>query len=153
MGYLEKVLQPGETVHYRARLTKASYIVGAAALVVAVVVYLLTANVNPRWIGLAASLLILAWALYSLATAWFRQWTTEIAVTDRRVILKRGFIRRQTTEINNDKVESVEVHQSVLGRLLGYGTVTIRGTGTGLEPIRDIDSPLEFRSRLTASVR
>ncbi len=153
MGYVDRVLQPGETVHYTARLTRASYIPGGVALVLALLVYLLTSNVNPRWLGIVAALLILAWALYSLGTTWFRQWTTEIAVTDRRVIIKRGFIRRATTEINNEKIESVDVRQTILGRLLGYGTITIRGTGTGLEPIDNIDNPLQFRSRLTATAR
>ena len=55
--------------------------------------------------------------------AWFIRWITEFAVTDRRVISKRGFIMRDTDEMNMDKVESVDVDQSILGRLLDYGTV------------------------------
>lgn len=151
MGYVDKVLQPGETVIYRARLTRSSYILGGLALIVALLVYLFTRSLTPRWLFIAISLLILAYALYSLGTTWFTQWTTEVAVTNRRVILKRGFIRRRTTEINNDKVESVDVHQSIAARILGYGTVTIRGTGTGLEPVRNIDNPLAFRSKITAA--
>jgi Bacterial PH domain len=49
-----------------------------------------------------------------------------------------------------DKVESVEVKQSVLGRILNYGDVEIRGVGTGFEPLRMIDSPLELRNHITA---
>jgi hypothetical protein len=64
---------------------------------------------------------------------WFRWWITEIAVTNRRVIYKKGFIRRRTNEMNMDKVESVQVD---LGRMLDYGNVTILGTGEGFETLR-----------------
>jgi len=102
----------------------------------------------------------LIWLMVSLACAiiglvmlvqtWVRRWTTEIDVTDRRIVYKRGLIRRYTVEMNMDKVESVDVDQSIFGRLLNYGDVTIRGTGVGLEPLRGIDAPLEFRNQVTA---
>ena len=82
--------------------------------------------------------------------AWFRRWTTEIDVTDRRIVYKRGFISRHTVEMNMDKVESVDVDQSVLGRMLDYGDITIHGTGIGIEPLRSIGSPLDFRNHVTA---
>jgi uncharacterized membrane protein YdbT with pleckstrin-like domain len=63
---------------------------------------------------------------------------------------KAGFIRRRTFEMNLDKVESVDVDQSIPGRLLGYGDVTIRGVGEGFETIRMIASPLQFRNHITA---
>ena len=88
--------------------------------------------------------------LFSLIGAWFRRWTTELAVTDRRIIYKRGFIRRRSIEMNMDKVESVDVDQSVLGRIFDYGDITVRGTGSGLEPLKGIESPIEFRSHVTA---
>ena len=62
-------------------------------------------------------------------SAWFRRWTTEIDVTDRRIVYKRGFINRHTVEMNMDKVESVDVDQSFWGRLLDYGDIIVRGTG------------------------
>jgi uncharacterized membrane protein YdbT with pleckstrin-like domain len=76
--------------------------------------------------------------------------TTELVVTDRRVIYKSGLISRHTLEMNNSKVESVDVDQSLLGRLLGFGTIVVRGTGGSLEPIRQIGDPLTFRSHITA---
>lgn len=83
-------------------------------------------------------------------SAWFRRWTTEIDVTDRRIVYKRGFVRRHTVEMNMDKVESVDVDQSILGRMLNYGDITIRGTGVGIEPLQNIDAPLDFRNQVTA---
>ena len=84
-------------------------------------------------------------------SAWFRRWTTEIDVTDRRIVYKRGFIRRHTVEMNMDKIESVDVDQSILGCMLNYGDITIRGTGVGIEPLHNIDAPLEFRNKVTAA--
>ena len=82
--------------------------------------------------------------------AWFIRWTNEIVVTDRRVIHAHGFIQRHTVEVHMDKIESVDVDQTVLGRILDYGDVTIRGTGTTLEPIREVDRPIALRNEVTA---
>src|SRR5262249_56933771 len=101
-------------------------------------------------IGVIVAGLCLAVGLILLAQEWFRWWTTEIAVTNRRVIYKTGFIWRDTTEMHMDKVESVEVKQSILGRILDYGDVEIRGVGTGFEPLRMIAAPLELRNHITA---
>ena len=98
------------------------------------------------WIAGILFIVAAAWLFH----AWFRRWTTEIAVTDRRIIYKRGFIRRRTIEMHLDKVESVDVNQSILGRILNYGDVTILGVGEGKETIATIASPLAFRSYITA---
>ena len=101
-------------------------------------------------IALLAALVCALVGLGLALGAWFRRWTTEIDVTDRRIVYKRGFIRRHTVEMNMDKVESVDVDQSILGRMLNYGDITIRGTGVGIEPLHNIDAPLEFRNQVTA---
>ena len=73
--------------------------------------------------------------------------TTELVITNRRVIAKFGLIRRNTIELNLSKIESIRVEQSILGRLLNYGTVFLIGTGGSKEPIPRISHPLEFRRR------
>ena len=78
------------------------------------------------------------------------QSTTEFAVTDHRVIYKRGFLRRHTVEMNMDKVETVDVDQSVLGRLLGFGTIHVHGTGQGIENLSRVAAPLRLRNAITA---
>ena len=88
-------------------------------------------------------------ALYWTATAWFHRWTTETDVTNMRVVHKTGFIKRRTFEMSLDKIESVDVNQSILGRIMNYGDVTIRGVGEGFEKIKAIASPLAFRSAIT----
>jgi uncharacterized membrane protein YdbT with pleckstrin-like domain len=72
----------------------------------------------------------------------------EIAVTNRRVIYKKGLVRRQTNEMNMDKVESVQVDQSILGRLFDFGTVKILGTGEGFESLRTIAGPIKLRNSI-----
>ena len=86
-----------------------------------------------------------------LVQEWFRWWITEIPITNRRVIYKRGFISRRTNEMNMHKVESVQVYQSILGRMLDYGTVTILGTGEGFETLRTIAGPIELRNSITGT--
>jgi uncharacterized membrane protein YdbT with pleckstrin-like domain len=72
-------------------------------------------------------------------------WTTEIAVTTYRFVLKTGFISRNTQEVSLNKIEEIILHQSVWGRIFGYGKLILRGTGVGKIELPDIDNPLEVR--------
>ena len=72
-------------------------------------------------------------------------WTSEFAITNKRVIMKVGWVARRVLELNLHKIESVNVDQSLLGRLLGYGTITVIGTGGTRETFDRIAQPLVFR--------
>ena len=96
-------------------------------------------------IQLGILLLAVVVGLYFLIAAWIRYRTTEFAVTDRRVKAKTGLVSRRTVEMFLDKVESLNVEQSIPGRVFGYGTVTIRGTGATSEAFGNISAPLELR--------
>ena len=72
-------------------------------------------------------------------------WTSEFAVTNKRVIMKVGWVARRVLELNLHKIESVNVDQPLLGRLLGYGTITVIGTGGTRETFDRIAHPLVFR--------
>jgi len=155
MRYVRKVLQPGETVVYATKLHWLIYVnttllaIACVALVGAAV-----STSDNQSISLAFAIAAIIFALLALSTglrAFIRRATTELAVTDHRVIYKSGLLSRHTIEMNRDKVESVDVDQSLLGRIFGYGTVVVRGTGGSLEPIRNIGDPLTFRSHITAS--
>lgn len=87
--------------------------------------------------------------LVLLLIAFIRYKTTELAITNRRVVVKTGLISRNVIEINIAKVESIEVAQSVLGRLFNFGSLTIAGTGFNQAPIHNIADPLAFRKALT----
>ncbi len=90
-------------------------------------------------------------AVVLLVKEWLQWWITEIAVTNRRVIYKRGLIRLQTNEMNMDKVESVQVNQSILGRMFDFGTVRILGTGEGFEALQTIAGPIKLRNSITGA--
>jgi len=77
--------------------------------------------------------------------AWIRYATTEFAITDRRVVAKTGFVRRQTVELDFRRIESVSMQQSILGRMLGYATILVRGTGGTQGKFRHIAEPLVVR--------
>jgi uncharacterized membrane protein YdbT with pleckstrin-like domain len=155
MRYVRRVLQPGETIVYSTKLHWLVY-VNTILLAIACVVLVGAAvsTSDNQSISLAFEIAAIIFALLALSTglrASIRRATTELAVTDHRVIYKSGLLSRHTIEMNRDKVESVDVDQSLLGRIFGYGTVVVRGTGGSLEPMRNIGDPLTFRSHITAS--
>ena len=96
-------------------------------------------------IGLGILLLVVGVGLIFLGYAYVKYKTTEVAITNRRVIVKFGFISRRTVELNIHKVETVQVDQSMLGRLFDFGTLVISGAGTVQEPIVGIAKPMAFR--------
>ena len=126
MSYVDESLVEGETLIHRARVSWWSQfpllLLGIVTLVVVV-------------------------GLIVLAMAWIRVRSTELAITNRRVIAKSGFVKRHTVEINLDKVEALKVEQGVWGRMLNFGTIFISGAGTSVAPIRDIAGPLVFRRK------
>ena len=151
MGYVHAILESGEKVVFETRLSWTLYVPGIVEALAALALLFFAVSAPAFGVAaLALGALAAVAALVSFLRAWFRRWTTEIAVTDRRVVLKRGFIRRHTVEMNMQKVESVDVDQTQLGRIFNYGAVTIRGTGSTLESFRMIDRPLKLRTAITA---
>ena len=126
MSYIDDSLIEGEKILHRARVSWWSQF----------------------WlVALGVLLLVVVIGLFMLIAAWIRVRSTEIAITNRRVIAKFGFIKRDTVEINLEKVEALKVEQGFLGRMLNYGTVFISGAGTSVAPIKDIADPLVFRRK------
>lgn len=75
------------------------------------------------------------------------RYTDEFAITNKRVIIKTGLFSRKTFEMNHTKIESVNVDQGILGRILGYGSIRIVGSGGTKEVFPNIKNPLEFRKK------
>ncbi|HWV96384.1 MAG TPA: PH domain-containing protein [Xanthobacteraceae bacterium] len=151
--YIDDILQPGEKLLYSTNLHWIFYLPGLVGWVVAIALLIGSQTVPSGNLVLLCLILSAAAALiafYLSFRAWFKRWTTETDVTSLRVVHKEGFIKRRTFEISIDKVESVDVNQSILGRILNYGDVTIRGVGEGVEKIRTIAAPLAFRNFITA---
>ena len=156
MGYVRRVLQPNERVVYATRLHWRIYVRCAVLLLLSAALAVAARSFPDRQpeIGLAlwiVALMCLLLALSAGLQALVRRATTEFAITDHRVIYKTGLMSRHTLEMNCAKIDSVDVDQTILGRILGYGTIVVRGSGGSLEPIRDIARPLVFRSYITAA--
>lgn len=155
MRYVQRVLQPEETVVHQAYLHWLIFLRAIAFAVLAIVCLIAEAILRPTEPIVATTFVVVACffallALESAFRAWIRRVTTEFAITDRRVIYKTGLFSRHTLEMNRGKVESVDVDQPFTGRLFGYGTIILRGTGSTFQPIYHIADPLTFRSHITA---
>jgi uncharacterized membrane protein YdbT with pleckstrin-like domain len=153
MKYVEQVLQPDEKVIYATSLHWLVYLRAILLLIVAAACLIVSGMFPEPGVKLALTVVAALFGLIALLSglsAFIRRSTTELAVTDRRVIYKTGIFQRHSMEMNTSKVETVGVNQSILGRILGYGTVMVRGTGGSFEPIPFIGDPLTFRSHITA---
>jgi uncharacterized membrane protein YdbT with pleckstrin-like domain len=150
MSYLDDHLLAGERIVYRARLHW--IIFGGAIVLVAlgiVLAIILQATQDDYWyvgLGLAGIGLLLA-----IGPA-IRYISSEFAVTDKRVLAKHGFIERESIETLLSKVEAIGVDQGIVGRVFGYGSITITGTGGTEEYFPRISAPLEFRRQIQSQV-
>jgi uncharacterized membrane protein YdbT with pleckstrin-like domain len=148
--YIDEILQPGEKVLYSTNAHWIFYLPAIAAWIVVALLVFVSGLMPPLALACwAAAAVVGLIALYYTVKAWFHRLTTETDVTSVRVVHKTGFIKRRTFEIALSKVESVDVNQSILGRILNYGNVTINGVGEGRETIPTIASPLAFRNSIT----
>jgi uncharacterized membrane protein YdbT with pleckstrin-like domain len=162
LSYAEKHLIAGETVQYETRL---HWIVMVGHALIAAVLALvgLSLLVTPwssvkggeaslagplRWAGVGC--LVVAAIFFGMGLV--RRNATEMAVTNKRVIVKSGLANRRTIELLLPRIESIAVEEPALGRILGYGTVIVRGTGGTPEVFPQIARPLEFREQVQRQI-
>jgi uncharacterized membrane protein YdbT with pleckstrin-like domain len=151
--YIDEILQPGEKVLYSTNAHWIFYLPAIGAWIVALILLIVSRETTIQGVillALGAAAVVALVALYWTVRAWFHRLTTETDVTNRRVVHKTGFIKRRTFEIALDKIESVDVDQTIMGRIFDFGNVTIQGVGEGKETIATIASPLAFRNAITA---
>ena len=149
MGYVEDNLISGETILYRTRVHWwVLFWPSFAAAWLCLLSLPLLADSSTTGIGL----FLLITAVATLALAIVFRTATEIAVTNRRVLIKSGVLKRKTLELLLSKIESIGVEESIFGRLLGYGTVVVRGTGGTPEPFKKIAHPIEFRRQVQQQI-
>jgi uncharacterized membrane protein YdbT with pleckstrin-like domain len=153
MSYIDKSLTVGESVLYRTRLHWISIfwnVVFAALfglvglLLIVVALSDMKSAGDALWIGLFC--IVVAATLGFLGK--LRRNSVEMAVTNKRVIIKVGLISKRTIELFLAKVESIGVNQGILGRVLGYGSVVVRGTGGTAEPFKYVERPEDFRRQV-----
>lgn len=157
MSYIEKTLVPGERVVYTTRL---HWVVMMGHLILALVLAALGAflliyayrhqPIQPDTMHIldGGGIAALAAGLVALIMGSVRRNATEMAVTTRRVVIKTGLASRRTIETLLNKVETIEISEPAMGRMLGYGSIVVVGTGGTSEPFTRMAHPLEFRSRV-----
>lgn len=162
MSYIESNLVPGEAVIYETRL---HWIVMLWHIVVGcflldlpgalLLSYALTHDgieSETQHVMVAAGVALLICGVVVILMGMMRRNATEMAVTNRRVVVKTGLFSRKTIEMLLDKVESIEVSETAFGRMLGYGTIVLIGTGGTPEPFHKVAHPLEFRSQVQQQI-
>jgi uncharacterized membrane protein YdbT with pleckstrin-like domain len=161
MGYVDRNLVPGETLLYRTRhhwLVLLGPVVAGSSMLVPGIALLMEAivtrdsaglivgssTVSPKLMAIAGAILVVA-AIITFSYGVAKRNATEMAVTNRRVLIKTGMTSRRTLDLMLSRVESIGVEESAAGRMLGYGSVIVRGTGGTPEPFLMIAHPQEFR--------
>ena len=119
MSYISQTILPGEQIRYEAHF---------------------------HWLEKFGALVLCFVVVGFFYIIWM--WCAEMAITDRRMIYKRGWIIRRTEEISLHRIEEVNLRQSILGRILGYGKVQVRGMGGGNITLPTIGSPMRFKQAL-----
>jgi Bacterial PH domain len=162
MSYVESNLVPGETVIYETRLhwiVMLWHIVLGCLLLglpgVLLLYYALSqTGIDSKTLrtleGGGIALIVCGFIVILIGT--IRRNATEMAVTNRRVVIKTGLASRKTIEMLLGKVESIEVNETAVGRMLGYGTILVIGTGGTPEPFHNVAHPLEFRSQVQQQI-
>jgi uncharacterized membrane protein YdbT with pleckstrin-like domain len=154
MSYASRHLIPGETLIYQTKLHWIIlfwHVVFAILFLVAPAIALLYYYRQRTDVQYIAAILVVV-AIIVIIVGLVQRNATEMAVTNKRVLIKQGLTSRRTLEILLQKVESIAVEESLMGRILGYGTVIIRGTGGTPEPFRKMASPLQFRAHVEQQI-
>jgi uncharacterized membrane protein YdbT with pleckstrin-like domain len=141
MSYIEKNLMTGESIMYRAKLHWIVFLWPIICFVVAVSFF--ARGGNATGIGVPFILLAIIMGIGSR----IKYSTSEFGITNKRVIVKVGFIRRNSLEVLLSKVEGIQVNQGILGRILDYGSIVVSGTGGAKDPFHKISNPFEFRKK------
>ena len=147
-SYISRTLTPGETVIYVAKVHPAIYVAMIPTFLILEAVFYYVCIFNFKSNGVTPSpiaymLLLLPFLVF--LQSWLMIKTTELALTNRRVISKTGIFTQKTAELQINQIESVEVEQGIAGRLLNYGSVLVKGTGGGASPAPGIVDPFDFR--------
>ena len=145
MSYVKKTLQNGEVVELTAKLHWINYLFVMLLFAVSALLWmysLIPEDYNKSdifWLVLFFA----GWGIYQ----FLKLWVIEMAVTNKRVVLRKGIIAIDTDELKNMKIEGIEVEQSVMGRILNYGNVCFGGVGIGKLVFTNVSRPLEVKRR------
>jgi membrane protein YdbS with pleckstrin-like domain len=150
LSYLDDHLLTGERIVYRAKLHWTIFLISIVVVLLGIGLGILLQVLEPAY-SFAGGALVGVGLLLAIGPA-VRYISSEFAVTDKRVLGKVGFIERESDETLLSKIEAIAVDQGVLGRVFGFGTVTITGTGGTQEVFSRISEPLEFRRQIQSQI-
>ena len=139
---------PGEQIEYRANLHWLVFILPTLLFIAAIWLFFSLGGNIAKFLAL----ILIVGVLVTGLIAVIERMTSEFAVTNKRVLIKTGLIRRHSLETLLSKIESIGVAQSILGRILGFGTIVISGTGGSKEPFHRIADPMMFRRRVQEQI-
>ncbi|MEO0128550.1 MAG: PH domain-containing protein [candidate division WOR-3 bacterium] len=153
MSYIDDNLMSGEHIIYRAKL---HWVVFGIPIIFAVIIAVITLvlffaggdTIAMGYVFLFFLLIAIIWVVSSFIS--FK--TSEFGVTSKRVLVKVGWIRRNSLEILLAKIEGIQANQGILGRILNYGTIVIKGTGGTSNPFHKIEAPFEFRKKVQEQI-
>lgn len=157
MSYIDASLVPGESVVYQTRLhwivMLRHILLGLVlfAVAAALLSYLLhhpQSSITDKHLTEGGAAAFLFFGIVTIVAGAVRRNATEMAVTTRRVVVKQGLVSRKTIEMLLNKIETIEVSEPMTGRMLGYGSITIVGTGGTSEPFHKLAHPLQFRGQV-----
>jgi len=163
LSYVEKHLIQGEAVHYQTKLhwvVMLGHMATTAVLELLAIIFLIASFSSPvgaKGVPPRSALYLGAFLFFAIGAIFFtigllKRNATEMAVTNKRVIAKTGLADRRSIEILLSRIESVVVDEPAIGRILGYGTVIVRGTGGTPEIFEKIQHPLEFREQVQRQI-
>ena len=150
-------LLPNENILCSAKWHGINYTLFALSAIVSVVFFILWIDEITGFYGDEA----VAWGIYFpcfLILGLFSVYGfisikhNEFVVTNRRILVKNGIIMRASYELRLDKLESIQVYQGILGRLLGYGNILVHGIGASRRLVMRLEQPLEFRQHIFAEL-
>lgn len=143
MSYVDQNLMTGEKVIYRTKLHWVIFISPALLLILGLILFATNGTLGGIVTGSGAIGLIIA---------YLNESTSEFAVTNKRVIIKVGIIKRNSLDTVLKKVESITVNQPIVGRMFDYGSIVVSGSGGTPQPFHKIANPLEFRKQINEQV-
>ena len=154
MGYIEDNLVPGEEIIVKARVHWGVFVSPILLIILFCLLTLVSAAGDPESssVCVGVSILFMLAAGLQAFGVFVNYATTEFGLTNQRIIAKTGVVRRHSLELMLSKVESVNVRQPIVGRILGYGTIVVTGSGGTKEAFPNIAKPMELRQKTAAQL-
>ena len=155
MSYVEKTLTAEERIIIFERLHWIAFMYPLllSLILLSQVFSVFTSNwiLIEKWKTCFAGVLLILTAII-LLKAFIRYFTTENAVTNKKVIFKTGFIKTQTNELRKEKIENIQIRQSIIGKILSYGDLTFIGTGGSPVVFQSINRPIAVKKKIESAL-